>query len=246
MKSPFNNAPFNNNEQYLMLFGCHHKVGTSWFSKILPHIARDFNLQFQYGDQTGINTHTDIFFDDHSRLNPDEFQHYRGVHLIRDPRDIIISGFHYHKWTEEAWANEAKDHWQGMSYKEKLNSLDKHNGLIFEMEHIGRETINEMLAWNYHNKSFLEIKYEDLLVSQQEIFSKIFQHYNFNKQAIKKCLDIADQYNVKKMKKNNAQHLRKGISGDWKNHFTPLLKEQFKKSFPDALSRLNYEQESNW
>ena len=28
--------------------------------------------------------------------------------MIRDPRDVIVSGYFYHQWTDEPWANEPR------------------------------------------------------------------------------------------------------------------------------------------
>ncbi len=230
-----------------MIFACHHKVGTTWFHNILSHIAHEYHLNYQYCQQKDLTGDADIFFDDHSRMNVSLLENYRGVHLIRDPRDVIVSGFHYHKWTAEEWANEPRSEFNGLTYKEQLNSLDDKQGLIFEMNHIGKETIHEMIRWDYDNEDFIEVKYEELLVTPVEIFTAIFKHYNFTPQAVLRCLEIADNYSFKKMKKNRTDmHLRKGTSGDWKNHFDKESRALFKTMFPNVLVSLGYEENDEW
>lgn len=242
------NKHFYNNHKHLMVFGCHHKVGTSWFSKILAHVANEFELNFQYCEQSDLVIgRTDIFFQDHSRIFTSELNDYRGVHLIRDPRDLIVSGYHYHKWSDEEWVNVPRKDFGEMTYKEKINSLDQQNGLSFEMNHVGTETIQEMINWNYNDKNFLEVKYEDLLQDNKEVFRTIFQHYNFNEKSVSRCLEIVKNYSFDRMKKNsNSKHFRKGVSGDWKNHFDVELKQEFKTRFPDVLEYLGYEVNSEW
>ena len=237
---------FKNNCKALLIFSCHHKVGTSWFSKILSHVSREYNLEFQYTGQSVIKADTDIFFDDHSRVILENMDSYKGVHLIRDPRDVIVSGYYYHKWTAEEWANNPKEHWNGKSYKEKINSLEYEDALLFEMEHVGKDTINEMMKWNYNNDNILEVKYEDLLIKHNEMFRNIFRHYNFNDDAVENCLNIVNMYNFETMKQSNDKHLRKGVSGDWKNHFSDKLKNEYKMRYPGVLELLGYENDDSW
>jgi hypothetical protein len=39
---------------------------------------------------------------------------------------------------------------------------------------------------------------------------------------------------------------RKGIVGDWKNHFTPAVVNKFKSLTGDGLIQLGYERDMNW
>src|SRR5439155_18779762 len=41
-------------------------------------------------------------------------------------------------------------------------------------------------------------------------------------------------------------HYRKGIAGDWVNHFEPAHKEYFNSMYGDLLERLGYETSSSW
>jgi hypothetical protein len=40
--------------------------------------------------------------------------------------------------------------------------------------------------------------------------------------------------------------LRKGIVGDWRNHFTPKVKERAKELIGEALIELGYEKDLDW
>lgn len=62
---------------------------------------------------------------------------YRGLHLIRDPRDVILSGMHYHLRAPEKWLHDPEPDYGGLSYQEKLNSLDGDGRLFLEMERLG-------------------------------------------------------------------------------------------------------------
>jgi hypothetical protein len=45
---------------------------------------------------------------------------------------------------------------------------------------------------------------------------------------------------------NVASHYRKGVAGDWANHFTRVHAEAFAAHFDDLLIRLGYEESSQW
>jgi len=43
-----------------------------------------------------------------------------------------------------------------------------------------------------------------------------------------------------------SSHHRKGIAGDWKNHFTPKVTQAFKEKFGQVLIETGYEKDLNW
>ena len=43
-----------------------------------------------------------------------------------------------------------------------------------------------------------------------------------------------------------TSHYRKGLPGDWVNHFTRSHAEAFDERFGDLLVRLGYEESSSW
>lgn len=49
-----------------------------------------------------------------------------------------------------------------------------------------------------------------------------------------------------KGEENVKSHYRKGVPGDWANHFTEDLKTAFKNRYGDLLVRLGYETDHNW
>ena len=45
---------------------------------------------------------------------------------------------------------------------------------------------------------------------------------------------------------NAHSHYRKGVPGDWRNHFEAVHVERFKRSYNDVLLRLGYETDPDW
>ena len=236
----------------LIVHCCYHKVGTAWFIRVLRNVSRYYGLNFQCCDQRFFKRNTDVFMEYMSRINLDELPDCVGSHMIRDPRDVVISGYFYHLWTNEEWAHIPWKSLNNQTYQETLKSLDENNGLLFEMQGKSKEVINEMSRWNYHNPDFFEFKYEDIIQNEQDVFYNIFRHYNFRESAIQNCLKITEKFSFKNKAKRKVgivksnNHLRSGRLQQWKEHFNDEHKQQFKQLFGNILIKLGYETDNDW
>lgn len=86
-----------------ILIGTHHKTGTVWLLSIFKKICYSYSLNFYNGLQSNLPEQFDVFFQTHSKFDLDSFDdEFRGIHLIRDPRDVVISGSFYHQKAIEA------------------------------------------------------------------------------------------------------------------------------------------------
>lgn len=246
-------TPFDNNHQKkLIVHCCYHKVGTAWFIRVLRAIARHYGLQFQRCIQSDLKRDTDIFMEYMSRIEIGKLPNYVGSHMIRDPRDMIISAYFYHLWTQEEWAHIPRQNLNNLTYQQHLNSLNQEEGLLAEMQGTSYEVITEMAGWNYHDPNFFEFKYEDIMRDEQAVFYQIFKHYQFNEDAINTCLNIAEKFsfnNKTKRRKGTVDaksHLRSGKTGEWQELFNKDHKQKFKELFGDLLIRLGYETNNDW
>ncbi len=242
----------NHNPKKLIVHCCYHKVGTAWFIRVLRAISRCYGLKFQQCSQNDLKRNTDIFMEYMSRIDVAKLPNYVGSHMIRDPRDVVISAYFYHLWTKEEWAHIPRNSLNNQTYQEYLNSLSQEEGLLAEMEGTSKEVIEEMSQWNYNNPNFFEFKYEDIITNEPEVFSKIFQHYQFNQEAVENCIKIAGKFSFKNKSNrqegiiNQKSHLRSGRIGEWQEVFNQHHKRRFKELFGDLLINLGYEADNNW
>lgn len=242
------------NKRHLIIHGAHHKAGTLYFHNIFRKLCelKGWIFETSTNGKTKPHEDTDIFLSYVSKFDFVSIGNYVGSHMIRDPRDMLISGYFYHKWCNEKWCNINKDKFNGKTYKEMLNTLPKDDGIIFEMQHSFKFNLNSMTEWNYYNPLILELRFEDMINNEEFLFSKVFEHYGLTKREIKQALKIVGRYKFEKKtgrKKGEEQtnhHLRKGIAGDWENHFSEKTRAEFKKLFPGALYKLGYEPDDNW
>ena len=144
--------------------------------------------------------------------------------MIRDPRDVIISGYLYHKHCEEKWCTNRPDEniasigfpqiphsqhartakWKaeylrslgGSSYQETINSLDQEDGIIFEMCNYGRWTTEAMRDWDYSNSRIKELKFEDIMGDFMGSFEQVFLHYGFPVSVTQGMLELVVEENI--------------------------------------------------
>ncbi len=146
-----------------IFIGSHHKCGTVWIEQIFKLFTDSLKVEYAHTDGSS-SENAKVLFSSHSHFPSSLSEDYVGVHIIRDPRDVCVSGAAYHI-TDHAIENES---WlrdfsiDGIPYFEFVRSLDFRDRLIAESEHITSKTIDEILLTT-KNANFLTIKYEDLI-----------------------------------------------------------------------------------
>lgn len=232
-----------------ILVGTHHKTGSVWLHSIFETICNTHSLVYYLGKQEHLPEYFDVFFQSHSWFDLDALDFpFRGVHMIRDPRDVIISGCFYHQVSQEEWLHQPRNDLQGLTYQQKINSYDNlDDQILFEMEHVGAETLNEMLNWDYNQDTFYELRYEDLIGDTELVlFHKVFVHLGFPGQVIPSLLAIAYNKSIFSGEQGLSSHVRSGKIAQWKSYFRPVHKERFLALFGNALIRLGYEEDDHW
>lgn len=154
----------------------------------------------------------DIFFQDKSYFDFQNLSNYKGLHIIRDPRDIIVSGCFYHQKSPEKWLHIKKSKFGGLTYQDKLNSYSSFDDqLIFEMENSSRKTIQDIKNWNYNNLRFIEIKYEDLIQDiDLNLFRSIVQFLGFHEKIMSRLLKTVYNDSLFSGFISNIKHIRSG------------------------------------
>jgi hypothetical protein len=234
---------------HLIVVGCHHKCGTNWMSSIFRELAGRMCVPFLEGDQPRPLDAAGVFFQDKSRFDfrglPEGF---RGVHMIRDPRDVVISACFYHQTSGEAWLHIKRRRFGGLTYQEKLNSYPSiDDRLFFEMEHSSLITIREIWGWNYANPDFLELRYEDLVVDTElKLFERLFEFLRLPRGMSGQALDIARRNSLFSGGVSDTAHIRSGQPRQWPGFFKAQHSERFLQLFGKCLIDLGYEADHQW
>ena len=237
----------------------HHKTGTVWMSSTFGAICEATNLQFR---QVGRNENISrdevvspiVVFQSHSEFAAFpwliENEQHRVFHLIRDPRDVVISAMHYHRVAKESQLHRPRKKFGGRTYQEQLNDLPTdRDRYLFEMENTSANVIRAMQSWNYQRPNCFDCKYEDLMADEDmTLFSRVLAHLGFSKREIRIGRKKFWQHSIfgKKAGKTGTTHIRSGASRQWPDVFDRNLAETFVQEFGDVLVALGYERDNSW
>jgi len=172
----------------------HHKCASTWIREIIAKVCREAGLRHKLildpktPSDTGPLTDYSSTFDrwelgsylqrhevDFASCVTADRGHvdglnvlFRGFHVIRDPRDIVVSAYFSHKNSHPV---------TGLphlaAHRERLQSVSKSEGLLLEMEFSKTELL-ALRDWNYDQPNVLEVKMEDLTAHPYETFLDIF------------------------------------------------------------------------
>jgi Sulfotransferase domain len=235
----------------------HHKTGTAWMAKVFKAVALRLSVPLVMMHSKKVlsapvsipsiifNNHSDFRGVDWLLQDPDT----RIFHLIRDPRDVIISAMHYHKTAREPWLHKPRSRFNGMTYQQELNSLpDDRARLIWEMDNTGGRTINAMKAWDYSLEKSCEMKYEELIEDVDAVeFARVASHLGFDYNEVASCQEEFRRRSLFGRKRlPKSIHVRSGMSRQWESVYDLGLAQIFVEKFGTALIDLGYEPDNSW
>lgn len=156
----------------------------------------------------------------------------RFVHVIRDGRDVVTSGWFHNTRVSPDWL---KEHYPTFSeYAGKVGEFwakDVQAGRDF-----GRD----------HPDAYLEVRYEDLIADPARETARMltFLGADAGRAEIAGCVEAAAFERVsggrQSGEENRTSHFRKGTVGDWRNHFGTDAETAFAKKAGAMLRELGY------
>ena len=238
------------------------KSGTTWLSEIIRNITNAEGTQkgslmgdagplFEVANHKKIESfpsprylvsHLPYNLLPHSSENNVKY-----IYLARNPRDVAVSFFHFMRQIRFVFALDGT--WD--EFLEYFMKGDVPYGSYFD----------HFLQWwsRKDDENVLFLKYEDLkkdLNGQVKIIAQ-FLGFNFSDRQVEA---VAEQCTFQAMKKNPPKtinskilqifnkglHVRKGIVGDWKNHFSDEQLEKFNQLYKSRMdgSGLEFEFEA--
>ena len=215
--------------------------------------ARYINFRAEYEGMKGLLGSPFVLFcydsdlGEHAHLLDRE--NVRILHLIRDPRDVVISAMHYHKGSRESWLHEPIPGYDNLTYQRALRSLPtRFAQYVFEMDNSSASTLRDMAAWRYGRANSFEARYEELRQDDELAYWRRIMTFL--------GLDSAEQMmGARRFWQNSLfgglprlgnKHVRSGAVAQWRREFTPALAKVFLQRFPGLLQTLGYETSDDW
>jgi hypothetical protein len=196
-----------------LLVFCYHKSGTVLFEHVMARVAARLGLVVatRYGRVTALDHRTDIFIIAHSLLGFELDRPFRAVRIVRDPRDIWVSSYLYHRRCGEGWCVNANfnpappityprvdfsfqhqsEAWKqdylrrlgGRSYQQNLLDRDQDAGLAFELGGYTGCTLEAMAAWWLEQPELMTVQLEAISRDYDAVMLAIFRHFGFDAAA---------------------------------------------------------------
>lgn len=174
----------------------------------------------------------DVVLLPHSLLSPSALadlrdRPYRAIRMIRDPRDIWVSGYLYHQHCAEHWCTNTDmdptppigwpqvDHsfahrpedWKcrylerlnGKSYQRHLLDREVAEGLEFELDGYTSCTLAAMREWTSYGLAVMDVKLEAVMANFDHAMLRIFDHFGFSVEQSLTALDVARSEDIRRM-----------------------------------------------
>lgn len=229
-----------------MLVGTHHKVLTVYLSKTFLLFGGVTGRRVSIGRGPDTDASAAIVLDHHSQFDPDLLDGRRfGLHVRRDPRDLLVSAAHYHRRATEPQLLRPRRELGGRSYQDHVNALATFEEvLLFELDHSAGRNVRDMVEWDYESSPLTELRYEDLVTpSGGEVLAAAIADWPIPRRERTMLVRAFDHYSAFGGGHRRKTHIRDPRAGQWSEHFTPAVRAAFDTRFPDAVERLGYDQE---
>lgn len=221
------------------------------------------------------SSYLDIPFPQHPRLplamtcvihNHWKYDHKlrRVFYLYRDGRDVLTSYFFYrmrgiaqkpdspfyqkmYRRYEEAFGK-GFDTTDAKQYLPKFIELEMNNP-----RGARQNWADHIRGWHAPAREHIAyLSYEQLLTDPHPTLSRCLEQLTGEPTDPDKLTDAIARYDFAKLtgrkpgQEDTGSFMRKGVAGDWKNHFTREAGEVFDKYAGDVLIRLGYEPDNSW
>lgn len=169
---------------------------------------------------------------------------YKAFFVMRDPRDVLISWYFSSKFSHPLMGDLGR-------VRRDLQRLSEQDGLLYCIEHLDDFGLfAAQRSWADaagKDVNVLLVRYEDLIAEQSlATFEQLLRHCDIRApgaelEAILRTYRFEELSGRQAGDEDRFAHYRKGVAGDWRNHFNRTIEARFEKAAGDLISLWNYE-----
>ena len=163
------------------------------------------------------------------------FPHARHIHIIRDGRDVAVSGWFHNLHTPSAAFRQ-----QG--WRDNFPAYAEHHCSNYWVPYVG----SARKFGQEHPDQHLEVRYEKLHGEPEPTVERILQFLGVDasSSAVATCLEAGSFERLAKGRRRGDEDrgafYRKGVVGDWRNHFDDVATAAFMRHGGELLEELGY------
>jgi hypothetical protein len=217
----------------------HYKAGSQWILRILYELAEPWVVPPQADGEQFLSRPVRA-----GRVYPTLYATREQVERIRDLRDTLVSAYFSLKVSHSA----VDSHVAG--YREVLKSVDTEKALLRMIRGWCKPVAEIQQSWLSAGEEV--VRYEDLLTRDEEILERVLLAHCRLPVSREQLLAVvrANRFEARSGRKpgqeNVTSHERKGVAGDWRNHFTDKVAKAFKEQYGELLVATGYETDDRW
>ena len=237
-----------------MMFLCEHpKSGGTWLGGMIA----DY-LQVPFPNRPATPVAMPAVVHTHWSYDP-KLPHV--VHMARDGRDVMVSFyFHFVRHTQmrNGRCNEGLVRIIRRLFGPDADLNDAYSNLPRFIERHFANPIGAHQSWPNYVRGWLgrpgvvQTTYETLRARPQAELSRVLRELTGNEPDPCRVVATVEKYSMERQtgrspgEENRASFIRKGVVGDWRNHFSREARELFAHRAGDVLIQLGYEQDQAW
>jgi hypothetical protein len=229
----------------------HWKAGSQWLNKILNRCAGDRVVFADAGDARFLKTpllpgkvYPTCYLDRRQFYSVPLPEPWRRFVVIRDLRDTLVS-----LYFSVGVSHACEPAIAGL--RGRLRASEREDGLLYLLDQVLPSCAAIQQSWLEAGEAL--IKYEDLLERDVEILEPLLTRTcplgvpaEQVREAVIACRFERLTGGRPRGREDVGSHERKGVAGDWHNHFTGRITRAFKGRFGELLIATGYEKDLHW
>jgi Sulfotransferase domain len=229
----------------------HHKAGSQWINRIFHALTFDRLVlpevecrQFLDKPIVPGGIYPTVYITREQFESVELPKHSHRFVVIRDLRDTLVSLYFSIKHSHPMLTDQNRER------RAIVSDLGVEQGLLFVTENLLAGVAQVQWSWFAAGEEL--IKYEDLLERDEEILARLLLRDCKLEIEPSRFHDVVreNRFEARSGRKPGEEdlksHERKGIAGDWRNHFTDKIARSFKDRFGSLLVATGYENGFRW